>query len=327
MLNMSLPVSATPKVSVIVPNYNHARYLVARLDSIFAQTFHDFEVIILDDVSTDDSMAVIAPYLSRPGVRFYPNEENSGSPFSQWRRGIDLAHGEYVLIAESDDIADPQLLETLVPMLDANLKLGIAYCQSYCIDSDGACLGDFHWWTDDLDAERWRTDFSNAGGDECGRYLLWKNTIPNASAVLFRRAAYELVDARAASFRLCGDWLVWISMLRGFDIAYTSRQLNYFRKHQGSIRNTTSASRFRVERWVVQRFVLRHFKVSRGTRRRCAEVVSGELLEHFRSVPVSKRKGITRLVSSQFLAFFVVAPLSFTIGAVSALAGWWQDRG
>ena len=86
-----------PKVSVIIPNYNHAPYLKERLDSVFNQSFQGFEVILLDDSSTDNSIEVLNIYTSNPKVsHFIINKKNSGSPFKQWEKGIELATGDYL---------------------------------------------------------------------------------------------------------------------------------------------------------------------------------------------------------------------------------------
>src|ERR1017187_1910144 len=109
-----------PTVSVIIPNYNHARFLRRRIDSVLQQTFQDFEVILLDDCSTDDSRSILSKYADDPRVRIEFNEKNSGSPFKQWNKGVRLAQGSYVWIAESDDYAAERLLERLVAVLDAD---------------------------------------------------------------------------------------------------------------------------------------------------------------------------------------------------------------
>ena len=96
-----------PKLSVIVPNYNYARFLNARIGSILNQSFQDFELILLDDCSTDNSREVLECYRNNPHVSHIVfNEQNSGSPFIQWMKGIELARGEYIWIAEADDLAD-----------------------------------------------------------------------------------------------------------------------------------------------------------------------------------------------------------------------------
>ena len=94
----------SPLVSVIVPNYNHARYLEQRLDSVFGQTYPNFEVIILDDSSTDNSLEIINRYKYNPHLsQIVVNKTNSGSVFKQWAKGLSLAKGEWIWIAESDD--------------------------------------------------------------------------------------------------------------------------------------------------------------------------------------------------------------------------------
>lgn len=247
-----------PKVSVIVPNYNHARFLPERLESVLGQTRKPDEVILLDDASGDNSREILREYAERyPDlITCHFNKENSGSPFIQWAKGLELAHGEFIWIAESDDVADPGFLETLVPMLDADPKVGIAYCQSYEIDADGKNLGDRHYWTDVLDAERWKSAYTNDGRDECVRYLSWRNTIPNASGVLFRKDAYCHVTDMPQTFKLSGDWLVWLSLLKKHDISYTPRILNFFRVHGGTVRKATREEKARSESWCVRQYIL-----------------------------------------------------------------------
>src|ERR1700675_4790198 len=108
-----------PKVSVIIPNYNHARFLRQRMESVLGQTFQDFEVILLDDCSTDESQSILREYAADPRVRLEFNEKNSGSTFKQWNKGVRLVRGKYVWMAESDDYAEPQFLEKVVARLDA----------------------------------------------------------------------------------------------------------------------------------------------------------------------------------------------------------------
>ena len=99
----------TPFVSVIIPNYCHAKYLDQRIQSVLNQTYQNFEVIILDDCSPDGgaSKAVIEKYRNNSHVsHIVYNENNSGSPFKQWKKGADMAQGELLWIAESDDYAD-----------------------------------------------------------------------------------------------------------------------------------------------------------------------------------------------------------------------------
>jgi len=244
-----------PKVSVIVPNYNHAHFLEQRIQSVLNQTYQDFELIYLDDASTDNSNEVFAKFSDNPRIRAIFNQKNSGSPFKQWNKGIQNANGEYIWIAESDDYADPIFLETLVSILDEYANIGVAYCQSYQVDENNYPLATMHWWTDNLNQERWRSDFFSSGLDECRRYLVFKNTIPNASAVLSRRSVLEQINLANNSLRLCGDWLTWVQLLLLSDLAFSAKILNYFRVHNTCVRYSTSAARYLYERMKLFAFI------------------------------------------------------------------------
>ena len=138
--------ASQPAVSVIIPNYNHEPYLRQRIDSVLAQTFGDFEVILLDDCSSDSSPTIIESYRHHPKVsRIVLNEQNSGSTFAQWKRGLALARGRYVWIAESDDYADPEFLATLVPLLDADPSAAMAFTGSHMVDADGRPIPGMDW--------------------------------------------------------------------------------------------------------------------------------------------------------------------------------------
>jgi|GEM_PF-1359225 len=252
-----LRTGASPPVSIIVPNYNHAPFLRQRIDSILNQTFQDFELILLDDASTDDSRSILSSYASDPRVRLDFNGENSGSAFKQWNKGVRLARGEYIWIAESDDYADPRLLERLVPLLDADPQLTFAYCRSLRVLSDGSFGGfaESHMWA--LDPRRWEADFFAEGREECARYFALHNPVPNASAVLFRKAAYEQIGGADESLRLCADWKLWAALALIGRIAYISEPLNYFRFHDATVRTKTGETRtdvmeaFKVIRWML----------------------------------------------------------------------------
>ena len=245
-------------VSVVVPNYNHARFLPRRIESVLRQTFQDFELILLDDCSTDESRSILSQYACDPRVRIELNEVNSGSTFKQWNKGVRLARGKYVWIAESDDYADERMLERLVAVLETEPKVAFAYCRSWRVSADGHLEG----FADesnlaDLDQRRWTTDFCADGREECRSYLLQCNTVFNASAVLFRKAAYERVGGADESLLLCGDWKLWASIALTSDLVYLAEPLNYFRVHDESVRSKsagrglTAAEYLQVIRWIL----------------------------------------------------------------------------
>ena len=104
------------RISAIIPNYNHAPFLEERIRSILAQTRRPDEIIFLDDASTDDSLAVVSTFDCFSKV--IVNETNSGMPFKQWMKGIEVATGDCVWIAESDDSCEPRMLERLAESVE-----------------------------------------------------------------------------------------------------------------------------------------------------------------------------------------------------------------
>jgi hypothetical protein len=241
--------------------------LPRRLDSILAQSFTNLELIVLDDCSTDDSRRLLTEYSQRVPMRLVFNDRNSGTPFIQWRRGAEMAVGEYVWIAESDDFADPRLLEVLVHQVRQHNNVGIAYCQSLQVNEHDQVIGDMRHWTDELDTERWRHDFVNRGTDEVARYLIRRNTIPNASGALVRRDL--LLDAvrDAERLRLAGDWWTWARVLMKSDVAFVAEPLNRFRKHEHSVRDTTAPKDHCAELFAVMAHICSRVHVEPGPRR------------------------------------------------------------
>ena len=249
--------SNTPIVSVIVPNYNHAVFLPRRIESIFNQTYQDFELILLDDCSTDDSRSVLLRCAGDTRVRIEFNETNSGTPFRQWNKGVKLARGEYVWIAESDDYADERFLERLVGQLEADERIMYAYCRSWRVDEDDRVHGFVEPYLDAPDLSRWTKDFHADGTLECSRYLVRTNPSANASAIVFRKDSYEAVGGADERLRLCGDWKLWAAMALHGEIAYLSEPLNYYRFHRESVRAATLdngcgiAEAIAVVRWIM----------------------------------------------------------------------------
>ena len=255
--------SDRPRVSVIIPNYNHARYLPQRIASVLNQTYRDTEVLLMDDLSTDNSREIIPPLVAGDNrVRLLFNEKNSGSGYRQWNKGVLEAQGEYVWIAESDDWAEPTLLEKLVEKLEAHPNVGVAHCQSWRIVDDTGERYNNIVWTSDLGSDRWERDFVVSGMAECQRYLCQKNTVPNASGVVFRRDVFRAVGGAPEGIRLSADWLLWLKMLKVSDLAYVSEPLNYFRQVSGSVTDRTrrdgamARETYEMAQWILQEFDL-----------------------------------------------------------------------
>jgi hypothetical protein len=234
-----------PRVSVIVPNYNYAKHIHERLESVCRQTHAIYELIVLDDKSSDESVPLIAEYLSGLNIdsRLVVNETNSGSVFKQWRRGLELSTGDLVWIAEADDLCESEMLEELVQAFN-DPSVVLAYCQSKQIDENGNVLAEHYLdYTGDV-SDKWHGDHLVDGLEEIGSALSIKNTIPNVSAVVFRRSslqsAMENIGDRLFDYRVAGDWLVYMHVLRQGKAYYRSKSLNKHRRHTVSVTTSTA---------------------------------------------------------------------------------------
>jgi glycosyltransferase involved in cell wall biosynthesis len=224
----------TPTVSVIIPNYNHAPYLKERIDSVLNQTYQDFEVIILDDCSPDDSRTVIEQYRENPHVsHIVLNEQNTGNTFIQWERGISLAKGRYIWIAESDDVAESQLLETLVGQLEQHPDASVAFCHSKLIDAESKVLSE-HNSKNPAQPGQVTIDDSKT----FLRHLLIFNYIYNASMVVFRRDVYDKTNPDYKQFRYCGDWHFWASICAAGKVI----EVHDMAAHSGTVRSHHAGS-------------------------------------------------------------------------------------
>ena len=218
-------------VSVIVPNYNHASFLRKRLESIVTQKYTNFECIMLDDASTDDSICILEEYVKRDSrFKLYINEINSGSTFAQWNYGVSLSKGKFIWIAESDDYAEPEFLNTLISNLENDPKLVLAYSHSALIDASDNYLGEWIFNFSDFN-----TSFKINGIEFIQKYLLYTNVIPNASAVVFLRESYLSVGQAIPALKNNGDWHLWLKILTTGKVYFTTNLLNHFRHHGKSV--------------------------------------------------------------------------------------------
>jgi glycosyltransferase involved in cell wall biosynthesis len=273
--------NSTPHISVIVPSYNHRRFLPIRLESILRQTVQDFELILLDDASQDGSGEFLETFLKRQGVRLIRNAQNTGSPFAQWNRGMQEAKGDLIWIAESDDVAEPQFLEMLTKILDQDPSVGLAFCRSQRIDETGAVLPEN---ATETRSEFWQNDFRMKGRDMIRGPLYVSNVIVSASAVVFRRQLYEQAGPASTDLRLTGDWLQWCKILMESDLVYVSQTLSGSRIHSNTRRQgTTSSGTLELESLAVQQILRDSIAIEPAQIRRGAGRVSTSWLQAMRA--------------------------------------------
>lgn len=248
---------SAPKISVIVPNYNHSRFLQQRMESIVNQTFANLEIILLDDCSTDDSLMVLSEWAKHPKVSsLFVNNANSGHPIRQWKRGIEAARGDWIWIAESDDFSSTEFLTNMMRFATDNPACGLIYCQSHDTDVHGSNISSRLDYTKEFEPNIWRQNFDLSGSEFLGRYMKVKNVIPNSGAVLFRRelAGHTMFDEVLMRMRMASDWLFWTRLASHTEIGFLAEHLNYFRTHERTTRVHDSrekvVQRLFEEKWI-----------------------------------------------------------------------------
>lgn len=274
-----------PLVSVIVPNYNHAPYLRERLESIYAQTYENFEVILLDDCSTDNSREILNEYAEKYSGKTILafNDENTGQVLKQWNKGLGLAHGKYIWIAESDDYCENDFLEKLVPMLDAQSVM-LVFARSVFVQ-EGEQIWSSEEYLADIPEINWKQSFSMTAHDAVRLAFSQKNIVPNVSSALFRNIGElpeEVCDLWLNhGIKLSGDWLFYLYLIKGGCISYTTETTNYYRIHKEStslrIQKTQSYYKDFEE---VAKYVVENFKIEPKT----FEKVQNNLIEHYKAI-------------------------------------------
>jgi len=266
------------KVSVIVPNYNHSKYLDERIESILNQTIKEIEVIILDDKSPDKSIDVIKKYTADKRVSVIVNQINSGSVFKQWIKGIKIANSNFIWIAESDDKCENTFLEMILEKFKEK-DVCLAYSQSKVINGKNKIVANnyFHY-TDDLNVEKWKKDYIDSYEKELIDGLAIKNTIPNASAVVFKKFDTTEFYNNVEGMKIAGDWLFYLHCLQNGKIAFVSKALNCHRRHPQSVVSKNDNNRAFINEIIkIQKYILVTNTLPMGTVNKMKNHIIGEI--------------------------------------------------
>jgi glycosyltransferase involved in cell wall biosynthesis len=239
-----------PKVSVIVPAYNSAAYTVETVESVLGQTYRDFELIVVDDGSTDNTREA----MERFGDQIqYVHKENGGA-CSARNLGIDMSGGEYVACIDCDDLWLPDKLQRSVEGLDANGDWGLVFNRCYLIDAGGNVSG----------LTNYQFDITNPY-----RELLRDNFIVSPTVVM-RRSSLDAVGPYDENIFIPADWDLWLRIAAEYPIGYFEEPLSKYRM----------ASRYtlrHIEQSIAENtYVLdKHFQLENGLSQRDKDEIIG----------------------------------------------------
>lgn len=312
--------TAYPRVTAIVPNYNHARFLPERLRSILAQGYPDLELIILDDCSTDESRQVIQDFVAHYAgqCRVVLNDVNFGNVFSQWRRGISMASGELIWICESDDTCDDRFLQQIVYLFQ-DPSVTLAFGDIQFIDAEGKLVEGMTGFRESVAPGIWNDVHLMPASKWFSGPLAVRNVIANVGGAVFRKKRVDpAIWNTVGSFKVAGDWLFYLEIAGGGQIAYAPDARAYFRQHASN----TSIAAFQNE-WFYEEVARFHcllrerWDVPLGTTFRFFQ----SIMQLFQASKLSATHEITRYVSFDRLIqtqrnsrHIAVSFLNFSVG-------------
>ena len=248
------------KISVVVPNYNYSNYLYQRVYSILNQNYKIHELIILDDASKDNSLFYIEQIEQKisefVNVKVVVNDINSGNAFSPWQKGMNLASGDYVWVAEADDYAKKNFLNEVVSPLKKNNNIVISYADTGFIDSNGYITkNSLVDQIDILNTNHWNASYVNKGIAEINCYSYLNCTIPNVSGTIIKKGNYDEIFEEAKKYHQSGDWFTYLNILNLGDISFINKTLNYYRVHGNNISQTFDKKAHILEIQRIYKFV------------------------------------------------------------------------
>lgn len=245
-----------PLVSIVFTSYNHKEYLRQALESLLNQSYSNFELIIVDDASTDGSQELLLSYEAYDKVNLNLKKENSGSYVLASNYGANMAKGQYLLFAQCDDYSEPNQLEELTTAALENENCGVVYSISNLIDSRDRFISDDYIIRESFFKETIKNS-RVIEGRLMRRFLSYSCVIPNLSAALIERDLYNKVFGLSSDFKVVADWDFWLKLSQLTDFYYIKKPLNNFRQHQTTIRSS-----IKIETQIVEVYRMFYFHIS-----------------------------------------------------------------
>lgn len=235
---------SVPRVSVVVPVYNSGRYLATTIEAALEQTYGDFELVVSDDASTDDSLEILAGFDDRR-IRVVRNERNLGA-VGNWNRGMAEARGRYVKLLCADDLLYPTCLERQAGVLDepGNAGVSLVTAPHDVVDEAGTRI-----------VARGFREPGRMDGDAAIRRIARSGTnlVGEPSAAMFRAEAFAAVGPWVERARYVVDLDMWMRLLTQGDLFVVGETLSAFRVHRGSWSSALSHTQTDDMRWLLDR--------------------------------------------------------------------------
>lgn len=273
----------TPRLSVTVLNHNYGHFLKECLDSILSQSFENFELLVIDDCSSDNSLDVIGPFLRDRRVRLITHATNSGFVQSLVE-GVRLSAAPFITVVSADDLVlDPTAFERQMGLLESNPETAFCYSAWQFVDTTESGLSrqepftvkpfaDDHVWAGETEFRRLCAEY----------YVLHTGTI-------IRKAAYEAVGGYDESVRYTIDIAMWTLLCGAGEVAYIARPLYGYRVHGSNMSRDPAVLRATVDE------LLRMVELS------FARLPAGQVKSDRRLLRRARRKALANVSSMEIL--------------------------
>ena len=222
-----------PKVSVIITAHNYGKYLPQAVGSVLNQTYDDYEIVIVNDGSTDDTVKILDNYKDIEKIKIV--NLNGVGLAKAANSGIRSSNGKYIIRLDADDYFDENILLVLSRVLDRNNEYGMVYPDYYRVNK----------YNEIIDQVR-----QQKVNDEVK--LLDRSAL--AAGAMFRRKCYDAIGGYSEELSYQEDYDFWIRFIDKFHVYNVQLPLMYYRKHSGSMSNNT-VERMKARRYVKQKFV------------------------------------------------------------------------
>lgn len=228
-----------PRITVYTPTYNCARYLKKAIDSVLSQTYRDFEFLIINDASCDNTSEILENYKNHPKIKIIKNRKNLGFVRAAIK-AIKLAKGEYIMRLDADDYLDENALMIMAHILDKHSEFGMVYPDYFEVDEKDNIIDYFR---------------KNKVGNE----IELMDLPANGACTLMRKSCYEAIGGYRSDIRMQDKYDIWLKFLKKFEPYNVNLPLFYYRRHGGNISNNTKRL-LQTRRYIKEKFIEEKYK-------------------------------------------------------------------
>ncbi len=212
-----------PKVSIIIPTYNSSLFIKRTIESVIDQTFKDWELLIADDCSTDETFKIVEEIAKENNkIKIFKTPKNSGGPALSKNIAMEKAQGEYIAFLDHDDEWLPEKLEKQIEYFKENKdkKIGLVSCGANLINEKGICFSQYN-------PNKVKYSFPD---------ILLRNPIYSNSSVMIKREVIDLVGGRDTDMKYSEDWDMWIRIAKaGYDLCFVNQILFNYHFHSNNV--------------------------------------------------------------------------------------------